>query len=601
MPNTYKTKNQNITRFPDNTSGLITAADGRNFITSVYAYLADHDPTPDCDRNNTAGEPQCDGYCQDSRWLNTSTGDYFVCIDDTPTFAVWDKVITNHTTLGGSLDGALPNPTIANSGVTAGSYGDATSVPQIVVGADGRITSATDVPISGGSTTIVTGTSPVVSTFDGVDTYDVSLPCPVVLQPSLDSDQALELKQHSSGQSADLMIVTDSSGSQFGPRITGDGYLTSPGRTPTGQWNEVYGQGTGQNLTTGVRNTAVGHEAMQYLTDGQDNAALGAHALQQATGSSSNNYAIGAAACAGFGLKNNNVAVGSHAQESCDVGSNNVAVGFQAHQLLLGGAYNVAIGTDVLLNNRPGNYNTALGALAGLNPTTGSYCTYLGSGTDNPGNHNASTAIGYNAQITADNQIVLGTSSETVVFSGATSGIQFSDISGCVAKSQICSSGTFAVSDLPTIPKSQISSSGTWATTDLPATIPASQIGSGYLYSDLSGAPSSPSAEIQNTLISGGSSYATVLEITPATCMSGVVGLLTDTDQMDYKITITEGRSGTQTYTNFGGFVCFDLQASTNPYFSFVNPPYTYLKVEMKSRNYPTIAKMRLTCCVVHD
>jgi len=102
-----------------------------------------------------------------------------------------------------------------------------------------------------------------------------------------------------------------------------------------------------------------------------------------------------------------NVIIGNSAA-NVTTASSNVALGIGALENLTTGTNNVAVGTYALSSNTEGSYNTVIGDSVDF---------------DSNGPYDYSTAIGYSAQITHSNQIVVGTSRETIDIQG---GLNFS-------------------------------------------------------------------------------------------------------------------------------------------------------------------------------
>jgi hypothetical protein len=120
----------------------------------------------------------------------------------------------------------------------------------------------------------------------------------------------------------------------------------------------------------------------------------------------------------GYGIGGiTNTLLGKNALLNNHNGTENTALGYYALYSNTTGYANTANGYQVLMSNTTGYANTAYGYKAGFENTTGSYNTFLGPNT-NISHTNAtwseSTAVGYNAQITDSNQIVLGTSDTNV-------------------------------------------------------------------------------------------------------------------------------------------------------------------------------------------
>lgn len=179
----------------------------------------------------------------------------------------------------------------------------------------------------------------------------------------------------------------------------------------TGHDNTANGGSALFKNTIGSSNTASGAGALYNNTDGYSNVALGKFALYSNT-NAHNLVAIGDSALFNqssilesgeFPVYGDNTGVGSKALYNNTHGARNTAVGSLALYNVQGGygqaSYNTAIGFGSLFNNVSGSEITVCGSLADVSS----------SSLFN------STALGYNAITTANNQVMLGNTFVTSV------------------------------------------------------------------------------------------------------------------------------------------------------------------------------------------
>jgi len=197
------------------------------------------------------------------------------------------------------------------------------------------------------------------------------------------------------------------------------------GSTTTGVlYNTTNNVGVGadvfNSLTGGIYNVANGYGALYKTTTGSFNTAFGDRTLYKNT-SGNSNTAIGATSLHNNTTGLSNTATGNNALWNNREGSSNTANGFGALFNNTTGQHNTVMGYQAGQYNTSGESNTSIGYSSGQVNTTGKYNTYIGqhadaaAGLDDLSN---STAIGYNAKVTASNQIMLGTATETVIATG---------------------------------------------------------------------------------------------------------------------------------------------------------------------------------------
>lgn len=226
------------------------------------------------------------------------------------------------------------------------------------------------------------------------------------------------------------------------------------------------GSGTGTAASTTADNIAIGSSALLVNTTGTPNIAIGNSAMGN-NGIAGNNIAIGTTALSSNFSGQYNVAIGTSAlftngsstlagsfvvgvtytikltgttdftligAANSNVGTvftasgagagtgratpnsdNSVAVGYLALSTSRTGNNNTGVGFRSLLNVTSGSNNSAYGLNTGLTLTTGSQNTLVGATADTGAALSNTTALGYGATATADNQVKLGNASVTEV------------------------------------------------------------------------------------------------------------------------------------------------------------------------------------------
>lgn len=212
-----------------------------------------------------------------------------------------------------------------------------------------------------------------------------------------------------------------------------------------GYENTANGVGALKANTFGNLNTANGYEALNLNTSGHGNTASGSKTLANNTGGQWNT-ALGYLAL-NLNTASENTATGSNSLNSNTTGAGNTSNGFKALYSNTEGQFNTGVGYEALYSNidgydnasfgisslhdnTDGNGNSSFGSYSLGSNTTGSYNTAIGRFAyyvyGGYTTYDNSTALGFNASISASNQVRLGSSYVTSI-GGYTSWSNLSD------------------------------------------------------------------------------------------------------------------------------------------------------------------------------
>ena len=155
---------------------------------------------------------------------------------------------------------------------------------------------------------------------------------------------------------------------------------------------------------------------------------------------------------------------------NCTVGAFNTAIGRVVMEAITNGSNNTACGCQCLPNATSGSWNTCIGQYCGTNIITGQKNTILGSYANVTNDmFTQSTALGYGSHITASNQLMLGTVTETVYIPNAmvTQGLVYEVVTAATQTSTNAPTLSYGAGGVFTLGTS-ITANATLAVTNIP-------------------------------------------------------------------------------------------------------------------------------------
>jgi hypothetical protein len=250
-----------------------------------------------------------------------------------------------------------------------------------------------------------------VDAFTGIEEYDIFLSGSFNMTGSINGEPGIINQLTASyAMNAETASFALNAGSPFpftgSAGISGslviDSQLTlavGPGSNPSTPNNNTFNVGLGyqnlQNNTTGTYNIALGYDSLLSNTTGLGNIALGYASLRDNT------------------IGSNNIALGLSSLQSNIDGTFNISLGENSLLSNTTGSKNISLGNFSLENNTSGNNNIAIGDRALQDNTTGLLNISIGNNTKSD-NYSGLIILGNNSTATANNQLVLGSSTDQI-------------------------------------------------------------------------------------------------------------------------------------------------------------------------------------------